>query len=355
MSYIIPNLPITTIEESSKVLKKLISANRALAELKGVIKTIPNQEIILHTLALQESKSSSEIEQIVTTHDEIYKIETDRTLSKEAKEVQKYSRALKQGFTVVKEQQGISCNNLITLVKEINDIDADYRKTDSVRLKNQRGEVIYTPPQGYELIKSQMNNLEKYINNNDLDDLDPLVKMAIIHHQFESIHPFYDGNGRVGRILNVLYLVLNNLLDIPVLYISGYIISNKERYYHLLQDVRDNSNWEEWILFMLDAIEQTSLRTISTVSNIKELMLKQKHIIREQEKNIYSQELINIIFSHPYTKIEYLVNNLEVSRDTASRYLKKLNDIGLLHLEKRGRISYYVNTDLLSILKDIEY
>jgi Fic family protein len=343
-------LPFNDFQETHAIMKKVVSANRALAELKGIVKTIPNEQIIINTLALQESKDSSEIEQIVTTHDDIYKSDDDTTLSHEGKEVKDYARALKIGTAKIKKQGMITNNILLAIVKMVKANDAGLRTTEGTKLKNGSGDVIYTPPQNPREIIELMSNLEKYINNNELDDLDPLVKMAIIHHQFESIHPFYDGNGRVGRILNILYLILNDLLDIPVLYMSGYIIKTKSDYYRLFQEVRDDDKWEDWVLYMLDAVEQTSKRTIETVKDIRDLMLKQKTIIRSNAEKIYSQELLNIIFSHPYTKIDFLVDSLSISRNTASRHLNKLVDLGVLRLHKIGRVHYYMNIELMSVL-----
>ncbi|MDN4166968.1 Fic family protein [Cytophagales bacterium LB-30] len=210
-------------------------------------------------------------------------------------------------------------------------------------------EVIYTPPQDFEVIKDLMTNLEHFINNKEINDYDPIVKMAIIHYQFESIHPFYDGNGRTGRILNILYLILEGLQNLPILYLSNYIIKNKSDYYRLLQEVREKNNWEEWILFMIKGVEQTSKETIQLIIQIKELMKKFKHTLRGNYK-FYSQDLLNNLFKHPYTKIEFLVSDLNVSRITAANYLNKLAEDGLLRKEKLGTGNYYVNTSLFELL-----
>jgi Fic family protein len=194
-----------------------------------------------------------------------------------------------------------------------------------------------------------MDNLEKFINNRDKYELDPLVKMAIIHYQFESIHPFYDGNGRTGRIINILYLIQENLQDLPILYLSSYIIKNKPDYYRLLQKVREKDSWEEWLLFMINGIEQTSRETIDLILKISELMMSYKHKIRDNYK-FYSQDLLNNLFKHPYTKIEFLVNDLNVSRITAANYLNKLADDGLLTKKKLGTGNYYINEPLFNLL-----
>jgi Fic family protein len=198
-----------------------------------------------------------------------------------------------------------------------------------------------------------MSNLEQFINDDLLSDLDPLVKMSIIHHQFESIHPFYDGNGRTGRIINVLYLVNEKLLDLPILYLSRYINQNKGLYYSLLQGVRSEGNWEEWILFVLEGVEQTSLQTTGIIQGIKSLMLSQKQRIREKLPKIYSQDLLNNLFNHPYTKIDFVINNLGISRLTATRYLNELERIEILRKEKIKKENYYINQELFNFLANV--
>ena len=233
--------------------------------------------------------------------------------------------------------------------------DAGFRKVPGTELKNeQTGEIVYTPPQTHDEVVASMNNLEQFINDNELSDWDPLVKMAIIHHQFESIHPFYDGNGRTGRIINILYLVKEGMLNLPILYLSRYINQNKGDYYHLLQKVRTENAWEEWVIYMLDGVEQTSLQTIKIIEGIKNLMLKHKKKIRENTK-FYSQDLINNLFKHPYTKIDFIMTDLEVSRLTANKYLNKLHQIGIVQKVKLGRDNYYINTDLYNLLSNVNY
>ncbi len=233
--------------------------------------------------------------------------------------------------------------------------DAGFRKVPGTELKNeQTGEIVYTPPQTHDEVVASMNNLEQFINDNELSDWDPLVKMAIIHHQFESIHPFYDGNGRTGRIINILYLVKEGMLNLPILYLSRYINQNKGDYYHLLQKVRTENAWEEWVIYMLDGVEQTSLQTIKIIEGIKNLMLKHKKKIRENTK-FCSQDLINNLFKHPYTKIDFIMTDLEVSRLTANKYLNKLHQIGIVQKVKLGRDNYYINTDLYNLLSNVNY
>ena len=339
--------------ETRAVLKKTAEAHRYLAELKGVAATIPNEAILINTLTLQEAKDSSEIENIVTTHDEIYKASlfAEALTNPAAKEVQDYSFALIQGFQTVRQQRLVRLHDIITVQRHLEKNNAGLRKLPGTDLKNARtGEVVYTPPQDALDIENLMVNLIEYINNDDLCDADPLVKMAIIHHQFESIHPFYDGNGRTGRILNILYLVAKGLLDLPVLYLSRFIISNKSDYYTHLQQVRVTGDWESWLLYMLEGIIQTSQMTITLIQQIKVLMLQYKHQIRDQLPKIYRQELLNNLFNHPYTKIEFVMGDLGVSRITATKYLEQLVEKGFLHKEKVGRANYYINQPLCSLL-----
>lgn len=350
--YALSTLPINMEFETAKVLKKLTYAHRALAELKGVSKSIPNQTILINTLGLQEAKDSSAVENIITTHDDLYKAElkAKSEISLESKEVQNYIEALKRGFGIVNKQKLLTIRTITEIQATLEKNNAGLRKVPGTTLKNNTtGEVIYTPPQDYQTVVDLMSNLECYINDDDLSDLDPLVKMAVIHFQFESIHPFYDGNGRTGRIINVLYLVLQNLLDLPILYLSKFIISNKSEYYKKIQDVRDDNNFEDWILFILDGVEQTAKDTIQKISQIQSLLLKQKHLIRKNYK-FYSQDLLNNLFKHPYTKIEFIENDLKVSRITAASYLNKLSDDGILIKKKLGVTNYYINQELFEIL-----
>jgi len=345
-------LPLSIDIESKSILKSLPSAHAALAELKGIASTIPNQSILINTLALQEAKDSSAIENIITTHDDLYKTELnlDSFKSLNAKEVQNYISALKSGFELI-STNGILSNKIILKIQEVlEDNKAGFRKLPGTELKNAAtGEVIYTPPQDSNDIVRLMSNLEKFINEPQIWNYDPIVKMAIIHFQFESIHPFYDGNGRTGRIINILYLILEKLQNLPILYLSRYIIHNKADYYKLLQEVREKNSWEEWILFMIKAVESTSKETIELIIQIRELMMNYKHKLRENYK-FYSQDLLNNLFKHPYTKIEFVVNDLKVSRITAANYLNKLADDGLLKKEKIGTGNYYVNQPLFDLL-----
>jgi len=341
--------------ETKPVLKAVAVAHRYLAELKGLACTIPNEAILINTLSLQEAKDSSEIENIVTTHDELFKADLFlETSSLSAKEAALYAQALREGFVRVK-QSGLLTNNQILEIQQILEQNrAGFRKLPGTELKNHAtGEVVYTPPQDHQQIVELMSVLEQFINEDREEDCDPLIKMALIHFQFESIHPFYDGNGRTGRIMNILYLVSKGLLDIPVLYLSRYIIQHKTEYYRLLQAVRHEESWEEWIVFMLQGIASTSRQTITIIQTIKELMMESKHRIRNNLPKIYSQDLINNLFKHPYTKISFIMEDLQVTRITAARYLDRLSDEGILEKQKHGRDNYYINKSLVEILINI--
>ncbi len=354
--FILTELPLKSdVEINAEVLiNQLARAHRFLAELKGVSKTIPNQAILISILPLLEAKDSSAIENIITTHDELYK-ETlfgSYLQNAAAKEVQNYSNALKMGYEKVKSSGILTNNQIIDIQAYIEKNRAGFRKLPGTVLKNDRtGETVYTPLQNHDEIVAYMYNLEKFINDDSIINLDPLVKMAIIHYQFESIHPFYDGNGRTGRIINILYLILKGLLDIPVLYLSRYIIQNKADYYRLLQEVRDKKNWEEWIIFMLKGVELTSIETINLINNIRELMDDYKIRIKEEFK-FYTQDLINNLFFHPYTKIEFLEHDLKIHRQTASKYLDELVRGGFLKLEKIGKHRFYINEPLFALFTD---
>lgn len=346
-------LPFKQDIETKKILKKAASSHRALAELKGIVSSIPNENILINTLGLQEAKDSSAIENIITTQDDIYKAELsfDGFESLNAKEVQNYISALKKGFSLITKNKILTNNDIIQIQSELEKNNAGFRRVPGTTLKNATtGKVIYTPPQEYNTILALMSNLEQYINDHTISGFDPLVKMGIIHYQFESIHPFYDGNGRTGRIINVLYLVMNDLLDLPILYLSRYIIKNKEKYHQLLQEVRETDNWENWILYMLDAVEVISKETIILIGNMKALIFEYKNILRNNYK-FYSQDLLNNLFKHPYTKIEFVEQDLGVSRITAAKYLNQLAKDGFLRKEKLGTGNYYVNEKLIEILK----
>jgi Fic family protein len=337
--------------DSPAILKKLAISSRRLAELKGIAGSIPNQAILINALVLQEAKDSSEIENIITTHDELFKGDAlpDAFSNPAAKEVLRYRQALRVGYNQVKKSGLITTNHIIKIQAELECNNAGLRKLPGTALKDNEGNTVYTPPQDPTEIVRLMGDLERFLNDTDLLAMDPLIKMALVHHQFESIHPFYDGNGRTGRILNVLYLVKEGLLDIPVLYLSSYIVRTKSDYYRLLQTVREQDNWEEWVLYMLEAVEQTALQTIATIEAIKTVLMDYKHRIRLNYK-FYTQDLINNLFMHPYTKIEFLQRDLQITRITASKYLDALSEGGFLQKQKIGRDNFYVNIALNAIL-----
>lgn len=351
MEFIPNNLPLDIDIETKAILKKSILANKALAKLNGVAKIIPNQAILINSLILQEAKDSSEIENIITTHDELYQSSLDiSNISHATKEVQSYSRALLKGFDLVKETSLLLTRHIVDIQQELEGNVAGIRKQSGTVLKNQAtGEVIHTPPQEETTIRKLLDNLEQYINTND--GIDPLIKMAVIHYQFETIHPFYDGNGRTGRIINILYLVLNELLDLPILYLSSYIIKHKADYYRLLQEVRTKGSWEEWIIYMLEGIEQTATKQVQLINDIKELMDNTKEKLKAELPKIYSKDLLEVLFIHPYTKIDMLVDNLELHRDTASKHLKSMEKIGILNSVQIKNSKFYVNVKLFELLQ----
>lgn len=338
--------------ETPAILKKLASSSRKLAELKGMAASIPNQGILINTLGLQEAKDSSEIENIVTTHDELFKDDVlpEAFANPAAKEVLRYRQALLVGFEQVRTSGLLTVNHIIEMQGALERNNAGFRKLPGTALKDSNGKTIYTPPQDPAEIVALMSGLERFMNDADLFDADPLIKMALVHHQFESIHPFYDGNGRTGRIVNVLYLVKEGLLDIPVLYLSNHIVRNKSDYYRLLQTVREDDTWEDWVLYMLTAVEQTAGQTITTVQAIKAALFDYKHRIRTGYK-FYSQDLINHLFTHPYTKIEFVQRDLQVSRITATKYMDALADGGFVEKQKIGRGNYYINLALNTVLQ----
>lgn len=338
--------------ETRTILKSLPRAHAALSELKGIASTIPNQNILINALGLQEAKDSSAIENIITTHDDLYRSELNlKSLrSLEAKEVQNYISALKGGFSLISQKELLTNSIIKEIQKTLERNRAGFRKLPGTTLKNAyTGEVIYTPPQDFDTISRLMRELEMFINDHTISNYDPLVKMAIIHFQFESIHPFYDGNGRTGRIINILYLILNKLLDLPILYLSSYIIKFKSDYYRLLQKVRDENDWEEWVLYIIRGVEETSIETIKLIKAITNQMRDMKRQLRDNYK-FYNQDLLNNLFKHPYTKIEFIMDDLKVSRVTAASYLNALSEDGILRKEKLGRRNYYVNERLFDLL-----
>jgi Fic family protein len=356
-TYELPDLPPPVELETKEVMKALAKASRALGELKGRAATIPNQGILIDTLALQEAKASSEIENIVTTQDELFRADIfpEGPQSPAAKEVALYRDALRLGYARLKETQGLITNGaLIEMFRLLKGRDEGFRVTPGAALKNEgTGEIVYVPPQDAQEVVARMTALEHFVNNDDACALDPMIKMALIHHQFESIHPFSDGNGRIGRILNVLYLTKANLLDIPVLYLSRHITRTKDDYYRLLQGVRDNGAWVQWVLYMLEGIATTSQTTLALVEGIRSQMADVKHRMREQHPKLYSQDLLNNLFRHPYTRIEYVQTDLGLTRQTSAKYLDALAETGFLEKHQSGRNNYYINKALVGLFVEV--
>lgn len=356
--YIIPTLPLAYDMETKAILKQVNKSNQKLAELKGVARTIPNENILISSLTLQEAKDSSAVENIVTTQDDLYKAGLEdhiQAINAATKEVLRYRESIMSGFSAVRNKHVLT-NNVIKGIQQcLVENTEGFRTTPGTTLKSSvDGHVVYTPPQDIIEINTYMNNLETFINDDAVCDYDPLVKMAIVHHQFESIHPFGDGNGRTGRILNILYLVYTGLLDLPILYLSRYITHNKAEYYHLLQAVRDKNTdnqkeWEDWILFMLKGIEETSEYTINLIKGISDLMTSYKNKLRPVFGRKYKHELLNNLFFHPYTKIEFMQSDMMVSRPTATKYLDDIVSMGLLIKTKKGKENYYVNLALMDL------
>jgi Fic family protein len=348
----LPLLPTKENIETNTILRKAVTAGRALAELKGLGGTIPNQAMLLNTIVLQEAQSSSEIENIITTTDALFKALTAKTNQIDAatKEVLRYREALSEGYCILKKRPFLTTNLFINIYQTIKENQAGIRNVPGTQIKNiATGEVIYTPPEGEAIIRNKLKNLEDYIHTEDA--IDPLIKLAVIHYQFEAIHPFTDGNGRTGRILNILFLVVKDLLDFPVLYLSKYIIENKNDYYQLLRNVTLKGKWEPWILFMLEAMEQTAIHTGKKIIAIRELLEKTLKLAKERlPSRVYSKELIELLFHQPYTKGQFLVNAGIAERQTAAEYLKELEKIGVLKSHKMGKENLYLNVKLFKML-----
>ena len=358
--YKIPLLPVEFDFETKGILSQLNKASRKLAELKGVALTIPNENILLSSLVLQEAKDSSAVENIVTTSDDLFKADLklkNEVVNAAAKEVLNYREAMWRGFDLVRKNHLLTLKDIKAIQQVLEDNNAGFRTVPGTSLKTTTGVVVYTPPQSNAEIVELMANLERYINIPEIHDVDPLIKLAIIHHQFESIHPFYDGNGRTGRILLILYLVINDLLDLPILYLSRYITHNKGEYYRLIQEIREYApdnfkQWEEWIIFMLRGVEETAEETIRLVKSISQLMAKFKRILKPIFGSQYKHELINNLFFHPYTKIDFMSKDMMVQRKTAAKYLDKIAEVGLLEKVKIGRSNYYINAELMKLFID---
>ncbi len=346
------DIPSSASLEVKAVWQSLAEAHRYLAELKGLCESLPNRAILLDTLAIQEAKDSSEIENIITTHDELYAYDQSSSASPAAKEVQNYIAALKVGFTDVVNSGLIRMSTILSVQEQVEQNNAGFRKVPGTVLKNQTtGATVYEPPQDAVLIARLMTELVDFIHADD--DLDPLLRMAIAHHQFESIHPFYDGNGRTGRILNLLMLQREDLLDLPVLYLSRYITSTKSQYYQLLQSTRETGDWVGWCVYIVKGVAITARSEIRLIKNLRELMQATKHRLRGELPRIYSQELLNNLFRYPYTKIEFVEKDLGVSRITAAKHLDALVANGFVEKKKIGRTNFYINRPLFDLLTQI--
>ena len=348
-------LPPDQDVETPDVLRALSRAHRPLGELKGLVQSIPNPSILISTLGLQEAKDSSEIENIVTTHDDLFRAGPDpRSLNGAQKEVVRYTEGLSLGHGAVRETGLLTCRTIADVHAALSGAEIGFRRAPGTTLKNDAtGEIVHVPPQHPDAVLDLMSNLERFMNETDDTALDPLTRMAIAHHQFETIHPFPDGNGRTGRIVNVLMLVQSGLLDLPVLYLSRYITSTKADYYALLQQVREDGNWEPWLLYILEGVARTAEHAVGFVTAMRDLMRDTKRIIRNEESRIYSQDLINNIFRHPYTRIGFVESELGVSPVTARKYLEALEKLDILRSFKVGRDRYFVNDRLVRLLMDI--
>jgi Fic family protein len=336
--------------ETIAVLRKEAEARQALAELKGFAPTIPNQNILINAIALQEAKESSAIEHIITTQDELYKNLAIKSsnMDSSTKEVINYREAIYEGYEIIKKRRLLSVRDIMRIQETIIKNNAGIRKLPGTSLvNNATNEIIYTPPQDYDEICYLLNNFCSYLN----DEENSLWKMAVLHYQFETIHPFYDGNGRTGRIINILYLLLKNHLDTPILYLSSYIIKNKNTYYALFQEIREKGIWENWILYILDGVQETARQTLEKIKSIKNLLELISEKTRENCPKIYSKELVEIIFENPYSKIDFLVKKMDINRKTASKYLKELEENGFLSHLQIGNEIIYINNDLMKLLK----
>lgn len=347
------SLPPKNNLEIPAIFKSVIKANKLLAELKGFCQTLPHPELLLNTIVLQESKESNAIENIVTTQDELYKatLMGNEIKNQSSKEVLQYREAMYWGNEQLQKNNLITTNLLIGIMQRLRNSSEEIRKNAGTKLANPLNEtIIYTPPEGEQIIREKLAQLESFINDESKSDLDPLIKMALIHYQFEAIHPFNDGNGRTGRILNVLYLIQQNLLGLPVLYLSRYIIENKSDYYRLLREVTEDGNWEEWILFVVNGVATTAEITLLKIKEILKLKSEAYISIKNELNKGFSKELVDLLFSYPYIKISVLEEHNIAKRQTASEYLKKISELGWLIPIKIGREVYFSNHKLIDVL-----
>lgn len=348
----LPLLPPSLDLETPKILKAAIEANKELAKLKTAEKLIPNQTVLINSIPLLESQASSAIENIVTTTDELFEHaqNSSYSMSPATKETLQYRQALYQGYKMLK-QRPLSTSVICDICSTIRLVETGIRKLPGTALVNDiTGKKIYTPPDGEERLRNLLTNWQNYIHQED-DGVDSLIKLAVQHYQFEAIHPFSDGNGRTGRIVNLLYLIQQGLLDTPILYLSGYIIKNKTEYYHKLLQVTIEGAWIEWVLYFLNGICETAKWTMSKIFSIQKLMEESSEFIKSKASSIYSKELVALLFTQPYVRIQNWVNTGGIGRDTASKHLKSLCEIGFLEELKRGREKLFINHRFLNLLK----
>ncbi len=350
----LPDLPPDlAFLQDGLLVQHLIEAHRALAELKGSCRTLPNPELLLNSVILHEGKDSSEIENIVTTQDELFRaasVKVQDSMSGPTREVLRYREAVSVGLKELQKNKLLTANTFIKIVQCLKGNDAGIRKNRVVIANPVSAEIIYSPPEGEHLIREKLHGLERFIHHDDA--VDPLVKLAFIHHQFEAIHPFFDGNGRTGRILNILFLIQQDLLELPVLYLSAFILKHKTEYYHVLRRVTERVEWAEWVMYILRAVAETAQGTLALVRDINQLMADIEHEARSGMRTGYSLELIHALFYQPYCKIQHLVDAGIASRVTASKYLADLDRLGILQTKRVHRDKYFVNHRLLSLLSN---
>ncbi|KQW46695.1 MULTISPECIES: protein adenylyltransferase Fic [unclassified Roseateles] len=351
----LPALPPAVELESRAVLKACISARAVVAELKAVGRLIPNQGVLINTIPLLEAQASSEIENIVTTTDQMFLFDgvSEGNADPATKEALRYRTALWEGFQALKERP-LSTNTAVQICRAIKGVDMDVRRTPGTTLSNaQTLEVIYTPPEGEALLREKLANWERWMHGAlpGSEEIDPLVRMAVAHYQFEAIHPFTDGNGRTGRVINLLYLVEQELLDIPVLYLSRHILRNRAEYYRGLQSVTQDGAWEPWLLYMLQGVSDTARWTMNKIHAVRKLLDVTTERMRQEAPQVYSRELAELVFERPYCRIAHVTNAGLAKRQTASVYLKQLADIGILREHKVGREKIFVNPAFVDLLK----
>lgn len=347
-----PLLPPSTELETQIVLKACIAARSALAELKQAGELLPNQALLINMLPMLEAKDSSEIENIVTTSDRLFQsADSDAPADPSTKEALRYRTALYEGYQALAQRPlstPLSANTAIDICSQIKSVDMGIRKVPGTTIANQTtGEVIYTPPVGESLIRDLLSDWERFLHAQD--DLDPLVKMAVAHYQFEAIHPFVDGNGRTGRVLNILYLIDQKLLSLPILYLSRYILRHRTDYYRLLTAVTREQDWQGWIVYMLNAVADTAAWTTQKISAVRELIELTTEHVRNHLPKVYSHELVQLIFEQPYCRIQYLVEHGIAKRQTASSYLKQLCEIGVLQERSVGKEKIFLHPKLVNL------